>query len=251
MVDPVEFLLSIYLLVHIFYEVRKAISMALCTTSPTHASPPPPPSLSWKSFIEPHLLANKRLKEASDRKVHPAEELVSGSKSLVCVPKGCLQENLALETKEPTMKAGSFNGEKVSPSSLRDFDSKASILLIHEGLEHEKFEGREEGQSMAKISELDSLSTRKVDEEKASRRTRKRPAKLVIPEACASSEFAEACKEKDTAEQELEVEGSEFCLISKRGQRHVMEDGYGVMNNINGDSKQVNFWFCLLPFCLF
>ncbi|EHA8589739.1 putative protein phosphatase 2C 77 [Cocos nucifera] len=189
--------------------------------------------------MEPHVLANKRAKEASDRRVvQPLEELVSGSKSLVCVPKGCLQENLALKNKEQAMKGGSFNGEKVSPPGPRDFDSNVSIS-IHEGQKHEKFEGREYGQSMTEISELDSLSTRHA--EKAPRKTRKRPAKLVIPEACVSSEFDETCKEKDTAEKELEVEGSEFCLVSRRGQRHVMEDGYEVITNIHGDSKQAFF----------
>lgn len=220
MVVPVEFLLSlIYLLVHLFYVVRKATRMALCTTSPTRASPSPPP-LSWKN-----LATSKRAKEASDRKVRPAEELVSGSKSLVRV----LQENLASEKEEPAMKkAGSFDGEKVSTSVPRDFDPK--------------------------VSELDSLSASEVhQEEKAPRRTRKRPAKLVIPEACGSSEFAEACKEKDKAEKEiLEVEGSEFCLVSRRGQRLLaMEDGYGVITNIHGDSKQVNLWFVFFPSVFF
>ncbi|XP_008775736.2 probable protein phosphatase 2C 74 [Phoenix dactylifera] len=251
MVDPVEFLLFIYFLVHIFHVVRKAVSMALCTNSPTHASPPPPspphPALSWKRLREPHALASKRLKEASDRKLHPEEDVlveqlvVSGSKSSVYAPKGCLQQNLALEKKEPTLKAGSFNGEQVSLSTPRDFDSKVSILMHIEGRKHENFEGREEGQSMVKISELDALSPSKVHEEKAPRRTRKRPAKLVIPETCVSSEFAEASKKKNAAEKELEVEGSGFCLVSRRGQRHVMEDGYGVITNVHGDSKQAFF----------
>lgn len=68
---------------------------------------------------------------------------------------------------------------------------------------------------------------------------RKRPSKIVIPKSFVSLEFGEAEKEKDLGEKEVEVEENEYCLASKKGKRHVMEDGYGVITNIHGDSKQV------------
>jgi len=68
---------------------------------------------------------------------------------------------------------------------------------------------------------------------------RKRPAMIVIPESscCVGSGFR---KEEEEVEVK-ELEGSGYCLASRRGKRHVMEDGYGVITDINGDSKQVCF----------
>ncbi|KAH7670761.1 protein phosphatase 1L protein [Dioscorea alata] len=70
---------------------------------------------------------------------------------------------------------------------------------------------------------------------------RKRPSKIVIPESFVSLEFGEVEKEKDLGEKEVEVEENEYCLACKKGKRHVMEDGYGVITNIHGDSKQAFF----------
>ncbi|KAJ0972882.1 hypothetical protein J5N97_020841 [Dioscorea zingiberensis] len=71
---------------------------------------------------------------------------------------------------------------------------------------------------------------------------RKRPAKIVIPESFVSLGFGEVEKEKDNlGEKEVEVEESEYCLASRKGKRHVMEDGYGVITNIHGDSNQAFF----------
>ena len=66
---------------------------------------------------------------------------------------------------------------------------------------------------------------------------RKRPAMIKIPESCCvGSEF----RKEEVEVKDLEVEGSGYCLASRRGKkRHVMEDGYGVITDINGDSKQV------------
>ncbi|XP_072970060.1 probable protein phosphatase 2C 74 [Typha angustifolia] len=74
------------------------------------------------------------------------------------------------------------------------------------------------------------------------RKMRKRPARLVVPESFAASEFREVVvKAKEGAEREMEVEGSGYFMASKKGQRLVMEDGYGVMININGNSNEAFF----------
>lgn len=69
-------------------------------------------------------------------------------------------------------------------------------------------------------------------------KVRKRPAKLVVPEFCASLELYG--NERKLERKEFEVEGRDFLLACKRGRREVMEDGYGFMLDIHGDPKQVN-----------
>ncbi|CAN6344669.1 unnamed protein product [Urochloa humidicola] len=66
---------------------------------------------------------------------------------------------------------------------------------------------------------------------------RARPPRLAIPPpvACAPGvdPFGAADRETDVAT-EVEVQGEGFCLASRRGVRHPMEDGYSVINeNIN------------------
>ncbi|XP_020588016.1 probable protein phosphatase 2C 77 [Phalaenopsis equestris] len=79
------------------------------------------------------------------------------------------------------------------------------------------------------------------------KKLRKRPAKIVIPSnnECGgngSLGIGEAFFRKDEdVGRDIEVEGSGYCLASRRGTRHMMEDGYGVMTNIHGDSKQAFF----------
>ncbi|CAI0556146.1 unnamed protein product [Linum tenue] len=66
-----------------------------------------------------------------------------------------------------------------------------------------------------------------------------RPSNLIVPiqsYPCAKSEFEELCKRSES--KELEVRGRNFCLASKKGRREVMEDGYEVVTDIHGDSKQ-------------
>lgn len=72
-----------------------------------------------------------------------------------------------------------------------------------------------------------------------SRKERKRPARIEIPEASMSMGFGEVGKKEGLVEEGFEVEGNEYWLASRKGTRHAMEDGYGVMTSINGDSKQV------------
>ncbi|CAL9120020.1 unnamed protein product [Musa textilis] len=72
-------------------------------------------------------------------------------------------------------------------------------------------------------------------------RMRRRPARIAIPKPSADAAFGVADTEVDGVERELEVEGGEYCVVSRKGQRHMMEDGYGVISNIHGDSKQAFF----------
>lgn len=68
-------------------------------------------------------------------------------------------------------------------------------------------------------------------------KAKKKPARLVIPENCLSLGFSEMCEEE--FQKEFEVEGRDFCLASRKGKREIMEDGYGIINDIMGDPKQV------------
>ncbi|RWV92761.1 hypothetical protein GW17_00044832 [Ensete ventricosum] len=70
-------------------------------------------------------------------------------------------------------------------------------------------------------------------------RTRRRPAMIAIPKPSADATFDVADRKEDGFERELQVEGGEYCVVSRKGHRHMMEDGYGVISNIHGDSKQV------------
>ncbi|RZS07620.1 hypothetical protein BHM03_00038511 [Ensete ventricosum] len=64
-------------------------------------------------------------------------------------------------------------------------------------------------------------------------RMRGRPARIAIPKPSADAAFAVADEEEDGVERELEVEGGDYCVISRKGHRHMMEDGYGVISNIH------------------
>ncbi|OAY63842.1 putative protein phosphatase 2C 77 [Ananas comosus] len=214
MVDDIEYVYCfIAFLVHLFRALRKALIMGLCTNSSTHACLPPPPApLSWKRQSEPHNVAHKRSKEGSDRKVHPVAE-------------------------EDCFKRENF----VSRASSCNVGGQATVTVAR----HEGFTGeRCEEEKIEKKIELDSLSIGKEGEEKSTERAvRKRPARLVIPEICAVSDFRKAGTEKNSGDVNaaVEVEGSGFCLASRKGHRHVMEDGYGVITNIHGNSKQAFF----------
>ncbi|KAM6587333.1 hypothetical protein CsatA_009938 [Cannabis sativa] len=78
-------------------------------------------------------------------------------------------------------------------------------------------------------------------------RLRKRPSSLVVPKYPGVGGGQELCDEKagitrrfDKEEVEV-VEGRDFFLAAKKGMRMSMEDGYGVLVDIKGDSKQAFF----------
>ncbi|KAK3118603.1 hypothetical protein QOZ80_9BG0702210 [Eleusine coracana subsp. coracana] len=74
---------------------------------------------------------------------------------------------------------------------------------------------------------------------------KKRPSMLVIPvtddanEVAAGWGGAAAASEKEA---NVEVEGEGFCLASKAGPRHAMEDGYAVITHKNGGASELAFY---------
>ncbi|KAI3972689.1 hypothetical protein MKX01_019347 [Papaver californicum] len=64
---------------------------------------------------------------------------------------------------------------------------------------------------------------------------KKKALKLVIPEISLRE------MRKEEYQKEFEIQGRDYCLASRRGYREIMEDGYGIINDIMGDSKQAFF----------
>lgn len=86
-----------------------------------------------------------------------------------------------------------------------------------------------------------SMESNGKKESASSRKERKRPARIEILKPRVSLELCEAWKKEEMSDEGFEVEGRGYWLACRKGtRRHTMEDGYGVMTNINGDSKQVS-----------
>ncbi|TVU51343.1 hypothetical protein EJB05_02762, partial [Eragrostis curvula] len=86
-------------------------------------------------------------------------------------------------------------------------------------------------------------------EEKKAARGISRPPRLVIPPqlgAAGVDPFGAAADRETDVATEVEVRGEGFCLASRRGVRHAMEDGYGVVasnnNDDNGQGSQMAFY---------
>jgi protein phosphatase 1L len=85
----------------------------------------------------------------------------------------------------------------------------------------------------------------KADGAKKTAASRGRPPRLVIPPPvpCAAPFGAAADRETDDVATEVEVQGQGFCLATRRGVRHAMEDGYAVItavdDHIAGGSRMV------------
>ncbi|KAK8921228.1 putative protein phosphatase 2C 77 [Platanthera zijinensis] len=75
------------------------------------------------------------------------------------------------------------------------------------------------------------------------RKLKGRPSRIAIPQAgVVGLEFGETfCRKDEDLGREMEVEATGYCLASRRGTRHRMEDGYGIITNIHGDSTQSFF----------
>jgi protein phosphatase 1L len=79
--------------------------------------------------------------------------------------------------------------------------------------------------------------------ESTKKAARKRPSMLVIPVVPEAGEapagWGVVVAEKEA---EVEVEGERFCLASRRGARHAMEDAYcAITHNVGAESQLVNF----------
>ncbi|KAJ1265178.1 hypothetical protein BS78_08G059600 [Paspalum vaginatum] len=88
-----------------------------------------------------------------------------------------------------------------------------------------------------------ALKQQLVAAEKTAKAPRGRPPRLAIPPPVACppgvDPFGAAADRETDVATELEVQGEGFCLASRRGVRHAMEDGYGVITDhtIGGGSK--------------
>nr|GLL42423.1 probable protein phosphatase 2C 74 [Ipomoea trifida] len=76
--------------------------------------------------------------------------------------------------------------------------------------------------------------------------SRKRPALLQVPVYSPESDFAVLARNRfgdnnNNNRSEMEVEGRDYFVASKKGRREVMEDGHSVILDILGDSKQAFF----------
>ncbi|RLN00635.1 putative protein phosphatase 2C 77 [Panicum miliaceum] len=83
--------------------------------------------------------------------------------------------------------------------------------------------------------------------DKTAKAARGRPPRLAIPPpvACAPGvdPFGPAADRETDVATELEVQGEGFCLASRRGVRHAMEDGYGVIaDHITQGGSRVAFY---------
>ena len=80
---------------------------------------------------------------------------------------------------------------------------------------------------------LPALNDKQQQGEKTAKAAWGRPPRLAIPPpvACAPGvdPFGAAADRETDVATELEVQGEGFCLASRRGVRHAMEDGYGVI----------------------
>ncbi|XP_020518950.1 probable protein phosphatase 2C 74 isoform X1 [Amborella trichopoda] len=72
-------------------------------------------------------------------------------------------------------------------------------------------------------------------------REKRRPARLLIPEQSVLRGGERDWKHEKVREKDVEVEGCGFGLVSRKGRRQVLEDGYKVICNIFGDPKQALF----------
>ncbi|MQM22830.1 hypothetical protein Taro_055889 [Colocasia esculenta] len=211
MIDLVEFLWNLSFsiasfLVQSLLALRKAMSMAVSSKSPTPASPPLP----WKRFSESPLLASKRSKES------PVGHRPRHADDGAFVPE--LHQPWRRELVLP------FPVERRPPQDL------ASC--------HGDTTQRQRSPVRTARIELPAASAR--DEGKVGcPRARRRPTRIVIPETDVVSGFGEVGKVETNGE--FQAEGSCYCVAGRRGNRRVMEDGYGVITNIKGDPKQAYF----------
>ncbi|KAL6905488.1 hypothetical protein ACP4OV_003089 [Aristida adscensionis] len=80
------------------------------------------------------------------------------------------------------------------------------------------------------------------------KKARGRPPRLVIPppvaRAAGTDPFGAAADRETDVATEVEVQGEGFCLASRRGVRHAMEDGYGVVtdDNVAGRASKLAFY---------
>ncbi|XP_058090056.1 probable protein phosphatase 2C 74 [Magnolia sinica] len=220
MIDMTEFpwnLSLISFLLRFPQMLRKIISMTLSSSSPLPSSSP---SLPWMHLQSPD----------------------SALKHCISASEKCLQGNSHSKCQVPVPEGLVFASGKYPLQNLRfqpqDLTTKATIFDIEENPQ-ENSHFRRQNFIDKDIKGLNSMGTCKGGEVKVSSNARKRPARIIIPQCQPDFIFDQVGL--DLAEKECLVEGKDYYVASKRGRRMVMEDGYEVITNIHGDSKQAYF----------
>uniref|UniRef100_A0A1D1XMV2 protein-serine/threonine phosphatase n=1 Tax=Anthurium amnicola TaxID=1678845 RepID=A0A1D1XMV2_9ARAE len=182
--------------------LKKAMSTAVTSTSPTPAASPTTP---WKRFADAPLLVSKRPKES------PAHRGVLHADEPLSFPE--LHRRM-WEPVSPVMAAGKH---------------REGYPVIPGGGEGDV--GKNKAPAAASAEGEGSVA--------ACPRVRRRPTRILIPETDVGSGFGEVGKVDSDGE--FQAEGCCYGVACRRGNRRVMEDGYGVKTNIRGDSKQAYF----------
>lgn len=236
MIDLQEFLWCfslISLLLYFLQDLKNFGCMALTLNSPPSISSLP----SYLSWVDQLFLAsdNQSSEDSNSRPVFEHEECpptklartISQEESM-----RQLEDNSGMLTTTDTVN----KKEKNQENEYRETDIKARLNDNHP----------EENEGFC------SSGIKKVaDEVKVAPKLRKRPSRLVLPEFSPGLEVCDKDRKLENKEY-FEVEGRDFFLAGKQGRRVSMEDGHGVLVDIEGDPKQVHniYDMCLKVFCL-
>ncbi|KAJ6348742.1 hypothetical protein OIU77_006338 [Salix suchowensis] len=177
-------------------------------------SPPPPPPLSCVSqfFLEERTVP-----------VHDQEGNISQQ------TQGCAMERKGLHYGEEIMQESTMaHHDQAYQKGLHDKSSRSDSDVLK----------RKFGPDSVRI-----IKVREGDQSKgaggAPDLMKNRPGRLVVPPYCPQVEFAQVDRKLEN--KQFEVQGRYFSLVSRKGRREVMEDGYGVMIDILGDAKLAFF----------
>ncbi|XP_015888481.3 probable protein phosphatase 2C 74 [Ziziphus jujuba] len=225
MIDLQEFLWCfslISLLLYFLQDLKNFGCMALTLNSPPSISSLP----SYLSWVDQLFLAsdNQSSEDSNSRPVYEHEECpptklartISQEESM-----RQLEDNSGMLTTTDTVN----KKEKNQENEYRETDIKARLNDNHP----------EENEGFC------SSGIKKVaDEVKVAPKLRKRPSRLVLPEFSPGLEVCDKDRKLENKEY-FEVEGRDFFLAGKQGRRVSMEDGHGVLVDIEGDPKQAFF----------
>uniref|UniRef100_A0A6N2ML71 PPM-type phosphatase domain-containing protein n=1 Tax=Salix viminalis TaxID=40686 RepID=A0A6N2ML71_SALVM len=189
--------------------------MGSLSLAPPSPPPPPPPPLSCVSqfFLEERTVP-----------VHDQEFTISQQ-----THQGCAMERKGLHYGEEIMQESTMAHHEAYQKGLHDKSSSRS----DSGVLIRKF-----GPDSVRI-----MKVREGDQNKgaggAPDLMKNRPGRLVVPPYCPQVEFAQVDRKFEN--KQFEVQGRYFSLVSRKGRREIMEDGYGVMIDILGDAKLAFF----------
>ncbi|XP_058097614.1 probable protein phosphatase 2C 74 [Magnolia sinica] len=252
MIDLAEFLWSfslISLILHTLPVLREAVSMALSSSSASSSSSSP--TFSWAGLRSPVFAPKSvifapvnRQQESSGKETNPIEDsrfelptLASGGPVLVSCSEKCLRENSCSWPLDHVAGGITFATEKNQQENLHCGSHEEESSMRDDATFAASECPRKKMVSMPQG--FNSPATSKVVEVNVLGKVRKRPARIAIPESYRSSVFDEVSV--DLGEKEFQAEGRDFYMVSRRGGRKAMEDGYGVITDVLGDSKQAFF----------